>query len=255
MAKKARPEEPKKGAPEYMSTYGDFITLMLCFFVLMFSMSSIDVAKYQQLAASLSGNPMSILDMAGSQGILDNLGSGIMPVPNATANNQPDTPKEEQLAQEELKDMASDFQTYAAQNNLSNTMNITVKDQYLLLTFADGLFFDTGKADLKPGAIAVLEQIAVQLRSYPECDVEIEGFTDNVPIKTAQFPNNFYLSSARAIGVASFLIDEQQLDSTRVSARGYGENNPVASNDTPEGRAKNRRVEIKIYSSTYSKAQ
>ena len=123
-----------------------------------------------------------------------------------------------------------------------------VSGDEIILRFADVLLFDTGKAEIKAGGVPTLSTIGEQLRNYMAEGyiLNIEGHTDNIPIKTSQFPSNWYLSSARAIAVASFYIDEMGFDRTKVTCIGCGEFQPVATNDTAEGRAMNRRVEIKL---------
>ncbi len=259
MAVKKKPEEVKKGAPEYMNTYGDMVTLLLCFFVLLYSMSSLDVSKFQAMAQSFS-RTISIIEAGGGNGVSNLLGNGVMEMPSLESSilDAPETKdnteqnEKQTEATNELKEMSSDFQTYFAENNLQENVQVEVFDQYLRIRFGDGILFDSGKANIKPEAIPILNMVANELLKYPESEFKIEGHTDNIPINTPLFQNNWWLSSARAISVGLFFIDEMGITPTRVSMEGFGEYRPIETNATPEGRSKNRRVEIKIMSKFYS---
>lgn len=245
MARK-KEEEGKKGLPEWQATYGDMVTLLLCFFVLLFSMSSVDAAKFQQIAASFSSNPISVMENS-SQGMLDALGNGIVQMPEVKGDSEKES-QEYREAQEELTKMTSDFKTYFADNNLQDKIDVEQNEQYITLNFKDGILFDSGKDDIRPEALPVLDMVANELLKYPENEIKIEGHTDNRPINTVRFPSNWHLSASRAISVAEYFINTKSFDPSRISADGFGEYRPKVSNDTPENRATNRRVEIKIMS-------
>lgn len=252
MAKRKPPEE-KKGLDEWMSTYGDMMTLLLCFFVLLFAMSTIDAEKFQQMAASFSAKDRISIMQSSSDSILDALGNGIVQMPEAKGDAQEEN-EEQQEATEELIKMASDFKTYFAQNNLQDKIEVEQNEQYITLNFKDGILFDSGKADLKANALGALDIVANELAKYPENDVKVEGHADNMPINTPRFPNNWYLSAARAISVAMYFTDTKGFSPERISAEGFGEFRPKVPNDTPANRSINRRVEIKILSKYYSSA-
>lgn len=242
---KKKEEVPKKGAPAYMNTYGDMMTLLLCFFVLLFSMSTVDSQKFQALASSLTA----------SVGIFDG-GQTIKPEMNVLQNGMSQFPiqettlsiQETSARQQALTEAQEELSGYVKEKNLEDKISIEKKGEVIIMRFEDVLLFDTGKAAIKAGAVPALSAIGDQLKVYMQqgYTLSIEGHTDNVPIQTTQFPSNWYLSSARAIAVASFYIDEMGFDRTKVNCTGYGEFQPVASNDTAEGRAMNRRVEIKL---------
>lgn len=249
MAKRKKPEG-KKGLDEWMGTYGDMVTLLLCFFVLLFATSSIDVAKFQQIAASFSKDNISIMQNT-SQGLMDAMGNGIIQMPEVKGDAEKEN-EEMRESQEELSRMSSDFKSYFADKNLEDKIEVEQTEQYLTLNFKDGILYDSGKAELKPEALSVLEMVANELIKYPENDIKIEGHTDNRPINTAKYPNNWYLSAARAISVATYFIDVKNFSPSRISTEGFGEYRPKVPNDTPENRSINRRVEIKILSKYYS---
>jgi len=115
----------------------------------------------------------------------------------------------------------------------------------LVISLKEKILFETGKADLPPEAKAVLDKLHPVFLQIPN-QIIVEGHTDNVPIKTMQFPSNWELSTARSTQVIRYLIEEKNFPKERISATGYGEYHPVVSNDTPEGRAENRRVDFVI---------
>lgn len=246
MAKKEKKIEIKQGLAEWMGTYGDMVTLLLCFFVLMFASSTQDAEKFAQIAASFSHNKITIMPQQ-QQGILAALGNGIVQMPEAKGESD----KEFEEAKKEMKEMAEQFKTYFAENNLDDKIEVEQNDRYITLNFKDGILFESGSSDLKPDAVNILSKVADELLKYPDNNIKIEGHTDNRPINTARFPNNWYLSAARAISVATYFTDYKGFAPTKISTEGYGEYRPKVPNDTPENRAINRRVEIKVISKNY----
>lgn len=124
---------------------------------------------------------------------------------------------------------------------------LAMTERGLVLTFLDEIFFDSGKSEVKPEAFPILEKVSRVLReTVPDSPVAVEGHTDNQPIIYSGWKSNWELSSARALAVVHHFIDKEGLSPDRVRAVGFGEYHPVASNDTPEGRRQNRRVEVVI---------
>ncbi|HEO64072.1 MAG TPA: hypothetical protein ENN78_02245 [Candidatus Omnitrophica bacterium] len=131
---------------------------------------------------------------------------------------------------------------------------LSLEEKGLVLRFVAEVFFDSGKSELRPEAFSMLEKVAVFLNSdMPDREISVEGHTDNVPIKYSGWKSNWELSTARALSVLHYLVEEENVDSRRVQATGFGEYRPIASNDTKEGRQKNRRVEIVILPKELSK--
>lgn len=231
-------DEEKKGAPEWMTTYGDMVTLLLCFFVLLFAFSEIDAQKFEAVIQSFQG----------SLGILDS-GRAIEPSEyfvDAEMNEMMTKQVQELEALKELEEIANELKEFLESRGYSQAVDIQFNERYVKLNFLDGVLFDPGKAIIKQEAIPVLEAVALKLVDYSENRIKIEGHTDTVPIRTIEYPNNWYLAAARAIAVAEYYINEKGYDPKRLSAEGFGEYAPIATNDTPEGRTRNRRVEIKI---------
>jgi chemotaxis protein MotB len=216
---------------------------------MLFSMSTLDAEKFQQAAASFSSRE-SLFDFA--SGIDDFIGSGIMDLPsisNGLFQSQPSRVEVEQMITE-MQSMASDFKTYFAEyENLADQIIVEHNEASVTLIFDGGMLFDPGRADLKDEAIAVLNIVANEAFRYPDNLIEIEGHTDNVPMRSPQFASNWHLSFGRAVSVLQYFVDDMGIDPVRISARGFSEYRPIADNDTPEGRARNRRVEIRFLSS------
>ncbi len=213
-----------------MVTYSDMITLVLAFFILLFSFSVIDNVKFQEILTSIRTT------LTGAQGILT--GSPHSP-PLAEGGEFSDEPIDTTILTFET------IQSYIQAAGLENTMSIYLEERGIILQISDALLFDPAKADLKPGALDMLTYIADVLEKTDN-PVIIEGHTDNVPINTFLFPSNWELSVARAVVVLRYLVETKGLAPERFIASGYGEFHPVASNLTAEGRAKNRRVNIVI---------
>ena len=292
MARKKKPEEAKAGAPEWMATFSDLMNLLLCFFVLLFSMSSTDTAKYNEIVEAITSS-FSIFSGGGSaldQGVLvssgvsqlnelaeyySNLaventaeedgtkgGSGKSDSENTSENKtEKDNVKKEITKDEVLKKYEQEVKEAAEKNyekaseainqfKLNDTVQLKMDTSYNYIGLSiDGYFlFDSGEAELKKGADVVLDKAAGILKKFKDTDIVIEGHTDNVPqTNTVKFKNNLWLSSARAMTVLEYLTNVEHMDPKRLSASGKGEYEPIASNKTPEGRQKNRRVEIKIF--------
>jgi len=264
-------EEAPKGAPAWQSTFADLMNLLLCFFVLLFSMSTVDAQKFELIAASFS-QTFSIFT-AGSTTVGEGamIGNGVSQLPELDdfvhnvgqmAENTPEMErldeiqnavKEEGLKQSE--ELAEKIEEAAKENNIEKEIEMEVTAQYVQLTMKGSLLFDSGSANLKEESKPVLNKVGVILERFASGTIEIEGHTDNVPIHTTRFANNNELSSARALSVFDYLLDVTSLDPARVKHSGRGEYIPIADNTTEEGRSKNRRVEIRIYNDISSVEQ
>lgn len=265
MARKKKQEEASAGSP-WLNTFADLMNLLLCFFVLLFSFSSVDADKYEQFAKSMSGG-FSIFSGGGNAFENGNLiSTGIAQLNNLddyTTNVGKDNDSESDNEdgsdymdayiadkKEASEKLYNDLANLAEKNNIGDEVEISMDPNYQYVKFSlnGSILFDSGKAEFKKEAIPIFSKVGDILRAYKGYRIEIEGHTDNVPIKSSQYPSNNWLSSARAINAAMYLINEKGLDPKTLSWTGRGEYDPVASNGTPDGRSKNRRVEIKIYS-------
>lgn len=146
-------------------------------------------------------------------------------------------------SQEMYQQISDAMESYSIDDRVQMDYNY----QYVELDMNGALLFDTGDAELKEDSYAFMNKIASILETYPDSIIEIEGHTDNVPIHNSRYESNRYLSTARATNVYEYLMEHANLKDENLKVAGYGESRPAASNDTPEGRARNRRVVIKIY--------
>ncbi len=264
-----KPDEPKKGAPAWQSTFADLMNLLLCFFVLLFAMSSIDEDKQEQIIASFN-NMFSVFD-GGATAIGDGMliSNGVSQLNeldqyiNSTGkmdeageivdDNLANAQEQIEAAQmEESEQLAEKIEEAVDEKDMGSEIDIEFTAQYVQLTLKGGILFDSGSVELKPEALPVLDQVGAILERYAQGTIEIEGHTDNVPMSGAKYSNNDELSSGRALSVFDYLLSITNLDPANVKHAGRGEYVPIADNSTPEGRSRNRRVEIKIYNSLSS---
>jgi chemotaxis protein MotB len=143
--------------------------------------------------------------------------------------------------------MAEKIEEALKESMMSDEVDVEFTSDYVLLTLNGAFLFDSGKADIKSDAIPVLNKIGVLLTKYADSDIEIEGHTDSVPLNGGRYENNDVLSSYRALAVFNYLKENAAIDPAVMKHSGRGEYMPIADNSTPEGRAKNRRVEIKVF--------
>ena len=263
MAKKEAPII--MGAPAWTATFGDLMNLLLCFFVLLFSMSSIDAAKFEQIAASFSSafGIFSGGEMAIGQGAL--IGDGATQL-NALdsyvqtmgkqdeGEDDSEKPESDALQEAIVEQLAASEalaeQIAEAMNEapaLKETVEMNYTSQYVQLTIQGAILFDSAQVDIKDEAVPVLSKVGQILETYAGGTIEVEGHTDNMPMAGAKYSNNDELSAGRALSVFNFLMDNTTLDPVNIKHAGRGEWIPIADNSTPEDRARNRRVEIRIY--------
>ena len=258
MAKKVE-EEPVK-TDGWKDTFSDLMNLLLCFFVLLFASSTVDADKYQAIAASFA---QSISILKGGQpgigeGILISSGASQLTElsvyyselgKNEEGEEDNITYAKLELEQEQLKEstkMAEDISEFLDESNIADSIEVQATKNYVLLTLKGQLLFDPAQVTLKPEAMQLLDKVAVVLAEYEDNLIEILGHTDNVPINDPLFTSNDVLSTYRALAVFDYL-KAQGISPKNLKHSGRGEYDPIADNDTEEGRAQNRRVEIKIY--------
>ncbi len=219
----------------WLATYADTVTLLLTFFVLLYSLSTIDSQKFQQIAVAMQ----SAFSGKADRSILEfNSSSGDVPIVGKPQITVEDIQENEDL------EILEDVLTYIKENDLENDVQIYEDEKGLNIQMKDSVLFDTGKAELRSDSKNVLDKVS-DLIGKVDNKIIIEGHTDNVPINTPAMPNNWHLSSARALSVLDYFLDSKKiLNPQRFSAQGCGEYRPIAKNDTDEGRAKNRRVNI-----------
>lgn len=203
-------------------TYGDLMSYMMIFFLMMFSfaVAKTDKAKSRKYEESLSNL------QAAFGGKVD--------------KKRLDRAKAKEAEDEAEKKIKESMQT----DELANLVQIQSNERKVKLVLSEGVLFGSGRADLKEPAKKVLAPLAAELKKVPN-DIVIEGHTDNVPIKHGKYVSNWELSMARAYNVLEFMV-EQGVPAKNLAGIGYGENRPVGDNSTPVGRAQNRRIEISL---------
>jgi len=220
-AKRTDQREDATGGASWLLTYGDMMTLLMTFFILITSYSTIELIKFKQAMGSLQG----------ALGILQS--DSAMPGQRGELIYRRDA----------LSHTLNEIDLYIRENEYQGLVEITRTEKGVHFRLSNPLLFDLGKANLKPAVYDMLSKIAELIRKSPS-EVVVEGHTDNLPIHTPQFPSNWELSSARALSVVKYFAYQEKIPPAGLSAVGYGEYRPVATNATEEGRAKNRRVEI-----------
>lgn len=263
MARKKQEDAPK-GSPAWMNTFSDLMNLLLCFFVLLFSMSTVDAEKFEKVIASFQST-FSILPSGGSSiGDGEMVSSGVSQLEmfdvffNEIANSQSEEEAQEeadiveaykQQALEQTEQMAEQMEEAIANYGIQDQVEVEFNADYVLLNMNGALLFDSGKAEIRADALPLMEKIGRVLSPYDQNIIDVEGHTDNVPIHSSRFEDNSVLSMYRAHTVMTYLQGAASIDPAHLKSSGRGETIPVADNSTPEGRARNRRVEIKIYNS------
>jgi chemotaxis protein MotB len=233
--RKKKHEEEESGGERWLITYADLITLLLAFFILMYTMSKQDNKKYQEVAAHLKAI------FSGSTAVLatGNV-AGKVPIELSFKGGAENVAALKEQLEKELREIGD-----KGAGDTLQKISLISDERGLVVRAMEKAFFDTGKADLTSRARSALDGIAPVLKNMPN-HVRVEGHTDNVPINTVEFRSNWELSVRRATEVVRCLIEQHGFPPDRISASGYAEYRPIASNDAPEDRAKNRRIEIVI---------
>lgn len=221
-------QECKEGAPEWMATFSDMMTLLMCFFVLLVSMSTFEINKYRDVNNSLKG------------------ALGVMVTPeNVIIKREVQLPKMsgDKQRRKRAATMAKRIREQIAEYKLQNNVNVELVKNGFGITLSAPLLFDKGSAKLKPSAKEFLSRLILMLSEMKGVTVRVEGHTDDTPIHSPIYPSNWELSAARAASVVRFFV-ENGFDPNFIYAVGMGEYHPKVPNVSEENRAKNRRIEI-----------
>lgn len=247
MSRRKKKQEEHINLERWLVSYADFITLLFAFFVVMYAISSVNEGKYRVLSDTLNevfqARPTAPTPIEFDNALLDQPSMSEdpdfidLPVPENDNNlTPPENPELETLSEEISQ---------AIQPLIDNELiNIKKTDHWLEIGIKSSILFGSGDAKLSEDAEDVLSSIATLLKDYPN-DVQVEGFTDNVPINTAHFPSNWELSSSRAASVVH-LFEDEGVDPRRMQAIGYGEHRPIEDNASASGQNANRRVNLVI---------
>lgn len=284
LARKKREDSGRAGSP-WITTFADLMNLLLCFFVLLFSMSDISEEKFEEISVSFA-NAFGILEGSGSaldysqlvssgmtqvnelQEVFEAMGVNVEGVKNITDGDYntdvQNNVNEEQgdivdindamnviasKMEEASKEMYEEVEEMADLKQLTSDIELDIDPnyQFVKISLKGSILFDSGGATLKEEAKPILSKVGDILKEFEGYRVEIEGHTDNRPMTGPTYKDNNWLSSARALNATEYLIKTKDLDPSDIKYSGRGEYDPIASNDTETGRAKNRRIEIKIY--------
>ncbi len=239
MARKKKKEEAS-GAT-WLDTYADTVTLLMTFFVLLYSMSTLDEAKIQQVSVAFN----QVMSGKAADSILQyNLYDGEVPLVGGESKVESTDDSKVIDSNEQTYEQVKEF---VEQSGLADSITVTPDERGVSLQLKDSILFETGKSDLKDNSKSILDQISSLIANLPN-SIIVEGHTDNVPINTYEYQSNWELSSDRATTVIRYFIEQKHLTASRFSASGCGEYKPLVPNTSDENRAKNRRVNILIVS-------
>ena len=245
MAKRKEPEEESSGY-SWMDTYGDMVTLILCFFVLLYSFSSVDAGKWHELVGAFKGTyqagEIETFDVTTAR---EEPISTIDPMVNyANRNTQTNNVTEE--INQSFDKLYQQIQSYISDNGLQGSLSVSRTDKEIYLRFNEMALFNSGQADILPQSQTTLSHIMqiIHLNLDAIQAIRIEGHTDDVPMHSAEFSDNWDLSAKRATNTLRILLNSGLFPPEMLSAVGYGEYQPVVGNETAQQRAQNRRVDF-----------
>jgi len=274
MARRRKRVEEHENHERWLVSYADFITLLFAFFVVMYSVSSVNEGKYRVLSSTLDGafkgkprsmKPIEIGDIIQNKALIDRLmkldSGGDKLIPDLSSESAPkqslaiidsiaeaDQTMSEAKVLEELGDELEDALSSLIDRDL---VSVEKNDLWVEVEMNSNMLFGSGNASLSDEALRILWKVAKPIRRLNN-SVQVEGFTDNVPINTFEYPSNWELSAARSASVVH-LFAKYGIDPERLAAVGYGENHSVDDNATVEGRERNRRVVIVIQSNAIAR--
>ncbi|NBD27211.1 flagellar motor protein MotB [Paenibacillus glycinis] len=252
MSKKHKKEHHEEHADEtWLIPYADLLTLLLALFIVLYAMSSTDSKKFQDMSKAFN------IAFSSGIGVLEQ--SSVISQANQFESTQDpkrhedtkDMSEEERQAlqqkeQQDLEKLKQQVDKYIQSNGLTTQLDTKLNQSQLTITISDSSLFAPGSAKVKPESRKLAIEISNMLTKYSDYEVVVSGHTDNVPINNDEFESNWELSSMRAIRFMNIVLENKQLNPRNFSNIGYGEYRPIASNDTADGRSKNRRVEVSI---------
>ena len=230
--KQADEEDDMPSAPAWMATFSDMMTLLMTFFILIMSFSTMELDKFKMAMGSLKG------------------AFGILGVQEKLRPDQswfsPNTYSTYSAKQRSVLDHLEKLRAVIEKNELQDKVDVQMdEDGEVFVQIKDKMLFDPGRAELKPNYLKLLSIISRLFLEKAE-HIIVEGHTDNVPIHTATYPSNWELSMDRALNVLRFFVNKEGIHPTHISAQGFGEYEPLVPNTSPKNRAQNRRVVIRI---------
>jgi len=233
-------ESSVKGSPAWMTTYGDMVTLLLAFFVLLYSFSTLDVVKFKMIISSLQ-NTFGVLEGGQTIDTSELISTGSQSIYISKQSR-------EEL---EFRKIFNDFTEYVERKNLENKVKIDMQERGIVIHIMEGALFDRGRAYIRQDAKKLLDEIAQKLKNVDKI-IRVEGHTDDVPVINKKYPTNWELSVARAVNVVRYFIEKHGITPYKLVAVGYSKYRPLVPNTSAENRALNRRVDIVILKSRES---
>ena len=271
MSRKREHEAEKENGERWLLTYSDLITLLMIFFVVLYSMSKVDAERFAAVAESLNkalggGTPAKIemaVSPAGTSLFQTGTPSSKTTVPGkgsdqnnttytdpaASASNKNSAQGNVDTENMTIEGIKAKLDKFASDNGIQTKLVSSIEERGLVVSIQETLLFASGSADITTRAHEILEKITTVLAVAPN-QIKVEGHTDNLPISTPQFPSNWELSVIRATNVVQ-ILQRNGITPNRLSATGYGEYRPISSNDTEASRGKNRRIDLIILRSKY----
>lgn len=232
--RKRKSSEEHENAERWLLTYSDLITLLLAFFIMMYVFSKRDAQKYDEVASHLK--------------TIFTGGSGIAGKGSVTSTSPLEMLSKGASSGDMKRQLESEVLDLNRENAEGQNISVLSDERGIVIRVLDKAFFEEGEADLRERAKRALDKIVPIIRDG-NAHIRIEGHTDNVPIRTAEFRSNWELSVRRATEVVRYLVEKRALPPQRVSATGYAEYRPLVPNDSPKNRAQNRRIEIIVVKS------
>ncbi len=229
--KKQEEEDERPSVPAWMATFADMMTLLMCFFILILSFSSMELDKFKMAMGSLKG-------ALGTLGVQKKLR------PDQSWFS-PNTQNKDQIKQKSIMDHIEKMREEIEKKGLEDKISIEEEGGEVYIQIKDNMLFDSGKAQLKPTNFNLLSLIAKTLFKDAK-QIRVEGHTDNLPIKTKEYQSNWELSIQRALNVVRHFVNHENIHPAKLIIAGFGEHKPIAANDSPSNRAKNRRVLLNL---------
>ncbi len=242
MGRRGAEAEKEPNLERWLLTYADMITLLLIFFIVMFTISNVNAKKLAQVSASVSE---ALLGQ--NSGLL----MGESPGPVLLKDTSAAGGKTEML---NMKTAQEQLEKYIEEHGLQKKVEVTQEERGLVVSIKEALLFNKGSAAINPGARDIILRAGQIFTKLPN-NIRIEGHTCSLPINTAQFPSNWELSTARATNVVRFMVNQVGMKPERLSAAGYGEFRPIVPNTAESNRARNRRVDIVVLKSAFDVAE
>lgn len=224
--KKQKKQEAESSGADWLATYGDMVTLLMTFFILIVSFSTTELIKFRKAMGSLRGSMGVLLEQDGSS-IIAKQNSSTMP----------------NMQSQMMKESMESMERYVFEMQIENGVGIEMREGGMTLRLNSALLFESGQARLKPIVYPILENMALMIQMM-HCKVRVEGHTDSQPIHNGRYRSNWELGFHRAMSVVEYLVEDTGVSPTLVTAQSMAHHQPLLPNDNAKNRAKNRRVEI-----------